>query len=422
MKPLLSFDKTVMTAQQGERLHTLIELQAPPAPEVQRAPLDVVFVIDRSGSMGGRPIEAVREAVIGVMRQLGPEDRAGVVAFDTNASMILPIGKHTSATVRHKVGRIHSGSSTNLSAGWLLANEMLRKDQRPAAMRRIVLLTDGHVNQGIVSEDELATMVSAGRQSSITTSFIGFSDGYQEDLLGALANAGGGNDYWCEGADPAARVFQRELEGLATVVAQNVAITITPTDAVAVMGVLNDFHVTELEHGGLRVDLGDAFGDELRSLVVAFHLRPQSQLGEVEVAEIMLSWIAMGETLESHEVKIPITITAGNDGIVDNGADPRVAAEVTLLEAAKSRRESRRLADEGQFEQSIAVAKLVVDQLQQMPDQAEQLNQAIAELQAMKNRAWDATLSKQAYSASRQMSRKRASQFRDFRDDRDFLS
>ena len=416
MKPALSFDKTVITTQQGERLHTLVELQAPSAPDIERAPLDVVFVIDRSGSMHGNPIEAVRDAVISVMRQLGPEDRAGVVAFDTNASMILPIGKHTTTMVKHKVGRIEPGSSTNLSAGWLLANEMLRKNERKEAIKRIILLTDGHVNQGLVNEDDLSSMVGSGRQESITTSFIGFSDGYQEDLLGALANAGGGNDYWCEGADPAARVFQRELDGLASVVAQNVAVTVTPTDAVAVIGILNDFHVTELDNGGLRVDLGDAFGDELRSLVVAFHLRPQTQFGQVEVATIAITWIAMGETLESHEVTIPITITAGDDGVVDNGADPRVAAEVTLLETAKSRRESRRLADEGNFNESIAVAKLVVEKLQQMPDQADQLQQAIDELQAMKNRAWDSTMSKQAYSASREMSRKRMSQFRDDRD------
>ena len=213
MKPLLSFDKTVMTAQQGDRLHTLIELQAPPAPNVQRAPLDVVFVIDRSGSMSGRPIEAVREAVIGVMRQLGPEDRAGVVAFDTNASMILPIGKHTSATVQHKVGQIHSGSSTNLSAGWLMANEMLRKDQRAAAMRRIILLTDGHVNQGIVSEDELATMVSAGRQSSITPHSLGLLTATRK-ICSALLRMRVAVTIIGAKAQIRQRVFQRELEGL----------------------------------------------------------------------------------------------------------------------------------------------------------------------------------------------------------------
>ena len=331
MKPELSFDKTVTTVKQGDHVHTLVELTAPPAPEMERPPIDVVFVIDRSGSMSGEPIVAVREAVAGVLRQMGPNDQAGVVAFDTDASMVLPLGRHDSDKSQQRVLRMQTGSSTNMSGGWLMGHEMLRGDQSADRIRRIVVLTDGFVNQGIVSEDELATMVSIGRQSGITTSFIGFSANYQEELLGVLANAGGGNDYWCESADPATRVFQREFDGLASVVAQNVAVIIEPTEAVAVVGILNDFRVTELDNGALRVDLGDAFGDETRSVVVGFHLRPHSTAGTVEVATLRLSWVATAEGFAAHNVSIPITVTAGEAGMIDNGADPRVQAEVTLL-------------------------------------------------------------------------------------------
>jgi len=413
MKPELSFDKTVTTVKQGDHVHTLVELTAPPAPEMERPPIDVVFVIDRSGSMNGEPIVAVREAVAGVLRQMGPNDRAGVVAFDTDASMVLPLGRHDSGKSQQRVLQMQTGASTNMSAGWLMGHEMLRGDQSSDRIRRIVVLTDGFVNQGIVGEDELATMVSIGQQSGITTSFIGFSTNYQEELLGVLANAGGGNDYWCESADPAARVFQREFDGLASVVAQNVAVIIEPTDAVAVVGVLNDFRVTELDNGAIRVDLGDAFGDETRSVVVGFHLRPHSAAGAVEVATLRLSWIATVEGFEAHNLSIPITVTAAEAGTIDNGADPRVQAEVTLLAAAKDRCESRRLANDGDFTESIKRAQSAVDKLEQLPGQDAVLGQARQELNAMLNHSWDDQMSKQSYTASREMSRKRLSQFRD---------
>jgi len=413
MKPEVSFDKTVTTVKQGDHVHTLVELTAPPAPEMQRPPIDVVFVIDRSGSMTGEPIVAVREAVAGVLRQMGPNDRAGVVAFDTNASMVLPLGRHDNDKSQQRVLQMNTGASTNMSAGWLMGHEMLRDDCSDDRIRRIVVLTDGYVNQGIVGQDELATMVSIGRQSGITTSLIGFSTDYQEELLGVLANAGGGNDYWCESADPAARVFQREFDGLANVVAQNIAIIVEPTDAVAVVGILNDFRVTELDNGALRVDMGDAFGGETRSIVVGFHLRPHGSAGTVDVATVKISWVATTEGFAAHTTTIPITVTAAEAGMVDNGADPRVRAEVTLLEAAKDRRESRRLANEGDFTESIKHAQSAVNKLEGLPGQDNALDQARQELNAMLDRSWNEQMSKQAFTASREMSRKRLSQFRD---------
>ena len=413
MKPEVSFDKTVTTVKQGDLVHTMVEITAPPSPEMERSPIDVVFVIDRSGSMSGEPIVAVREAVAGVLRQMGPNDRAGVVAFDTDASMVLPLGRHDNKKSQQRVLQMSTGASTNMSAGWLMGHEMLRSDCGDDRIRRIVVLTDGYVNQGITGEDELATMVSIGRNSGITTSLIGFSTDYQEELLGTLANAGGGNDYWCESADPAARVFQREFEGLAAVVAQNIAITIEPTDVVAVAGILNDFRVTELDNGALRVDLGDAFGGETRSVVIGFHLRPHSAVGVVDVASLRMSWISTTEGFAAHNVTVPINVTAAEAGMVDSGADPRVQAEVTLLEAAKDRRESRRLANEGDFTESIKHAQKAVVKLQALPGHESALEQARQELNAMLDRSWDEQMSKQSFTSSREMSRKRLSQFRD---------
>ena len=413
MKPEVSFDKTVTTVKQGDLVHTMVEIAAPPSPEMERSPIDVVFVIDRSGSMSGEPIVAVREAVAGVLRQMGPNDRAGVVAFDTDASMVLPLGRHDNKKSQQRVLQMSTGASTNMSAGWLMGHEMLRSDCGDDRIRRIVVLTDGYVNQGITGEDELATMVSIGRNSGITTSLIGFSTDYQEELLGTLANAGGGNDYWCESADPAARVFQREFDGLAAVVAQNIAITIEPTDVVAVAGILNDFRVTELDNGALRVDLGDAFGGETRSVVIGFHLRPHSAVGVVDVASLRMSWISTTEGFAAHNVTVPINVTAAEAGMVDSGADPRVQAEVTLLEAAKDRRESRRLANEGDFTESIKHAQKAVDKLQALPEHESALEQARQELNAMLDRSWDEQMSKQSFTSSREMSRKRLSQFRD---------
>ena len=62
MKPEVSFDKTVTTVKQGDLVHTMVKYCASITGD-GALPIDVVFVIDRSGSMSGEPIVAVREAV-----------------------------------------------------------------------------------------------------------------------------------------------------------------------------------------------------------------------------------------------------------------------------------------------------------------------------------------------------------------------
>ncbi|MGA1570245.1 MAG: vWA domain-containing protein, partial [Ilumatobacteraceae bacterium] len=311
MQPRLSFDRTVITTNTDEQVHTLVEFTAPAAQPIDRPAIDVVFVIDRSGSMSGAPLAAVKQAVHDVIRHLGNNDRCAVVTFGSDSETVIGLDRHTDQAALQAVRNIECDGMTNLSSGWLRAVDILNGDPRPDTLRRIVVLTDGHVNRGITEHDDLGDMVTRGRGNSITTSLIGFADGYDEELVGALANAGGGNDYWCEGADAAGAVFDTEFDGLGRVVAQNVTIEVRPTPAVAVAGVMNDFAVTPLSDPAFRVDLGDAYGDETRSVLLAFNTRPQPAGGTVEVAQLTLSWVDVTSDFAAHTVTVPITVTAG---------------------------------------------------------------------------------------------------------------
>ena len=62
MKPTVKFDRTLVTVLIDEVVHVMLELAAPPAVPVERAPLDVVVVLDRSGSMSGAPLASVTAA------------------------------------------------------------------------------------------------------------------------------------------------------------------------------------------------------------------------------------------------------------------------------------------------------------------------------------------------------------------------
>lgn len=163
VRSTIKLNRTLVAINVDGTVHLMLELAAPAAVAAERAPIDVVVVLDRSGSMGGDPMHVVREATCNLLRLLGPDDRLGVVAFDDEVQLVLPLSSHDIDAACSKVRQIEAGGSTNLSGGWLKGFEILSAHARPEAVSRIIVLTDGHANEGITDPVQLCTMARAAR-------------------------------------------------------------------------------------------------------------------------------------------------------------------------------------------------------------------------------------------------------------------
>ena len=84
-------DRRLIRAEARSRRFIRIELAAPEAPpRKDRIPVNLAFVLDRSGSMAGDKIEKAREAAVQGIRALWPEDRFAVVAYDQQVDVVVP--------------------------------------------------------------------------------------------------------------------------------------------------------------------------------------------------------------------------------------------------------------------------------------------------------------------------------------------
>lgn len=409
MQPNIRFDHTVVALEVEGTVHVMVELTAPDAPVSQRLPIDVMVVIDRSGSMSGEPLESVIEATCGLLRIAGPDDRIGVVSFDSEVRVELPLDHHDADRAARVLRQIRSGGSTNLSGGWLKALEVLNDQARPGALTRIVLLTDGQANHGITDEDRLATMAGGAAGKGVSTSCIGFGADYSEGLLAAMANAGRGNDYWCAGPDQAAAVFTNEFEGLATVVAQNVSVELRPGADVVELLVLNEFPITPVA-GGMQVALGDAYGGERRRVVAMLRLAPQSSAGPIAAGEAVIRWVAVGDDTSLHAVTIPLVVNAGDN---PDTADAEVVEQVLVLRAAREQAEAHREIERGNH---AAAARLLGDaaaklQRSALPEHDRRVRELRDEVDRLAVGDWDNGSSKRLFSSSRSTSRGRKSRF-----------
>ncbi|MCH6567004.1 MAG: VWA domain-containing protein, partial [Nitrospinae bacterium] len=81
---------------------------------------------------------------------------------------------------------------TNLSAGLLEAFAQLERSAPDDEMMRVIVLTDGKANRGITDTDELRRLVGSARSRGITVSTMGCGAEFDEDVLVAMAEAGGG--------------------------------------------------------------------------------------------------------------------------------------------------------------------------------------------------------------------------------------
>jgi len=316
-------------------VRALLRIEAEPRPSAARAPLDLAIVLDRSGSMHGPKLAAARAAAAQLVRRCAPEDVLSVVAYDGVVMTVAPPATGAAqADLPRRIEAIQSGGSTNLSGGWLRGRELVERARTDGAVCRIVLLTDGLANAGITDPQQLVGLCATARERGITTTTIGFGEDYDERLLRAMADAGGGHTYYIEKVDQAIGIFEEEIEGLLGLVAQNASVLVTPAPAARLAAVYHSYP-REAAGDGLRLELGDVYAREPRALLAEFVVAVGSAAAPVDVATFVVTADAITDAgdVVHREIRLPITFAPAEGPRVE----PEVRKELLLLRAAQAR-------------------------------------------------------------------------------------
>lgn len=162
-------------------------------------PKDIVFVIDRSGSMEGEKMVQAQDALRFILGQLNTDDRFSIVGFDDRldifARTLQPVAPETIRGARQFVDRLTARESTDLDAALETGLQIL-KDSRPreGTVRLLIFLTDGLPTAGVTDATDIAQR-AAKNNRRVEARLHVFGVGYDVNthLLDQLAAENGGS-------------------------------------------------------------------------------------------------------------------------------------------------------------------------------------------------------------------------------------
>lgn len=198
-------------------------------PGIGASPVNLCLVLDRSGSMAGAKLRAMKEAAKQVVDRLSQEDILAVIIFDdaSPADMVIPGGPVIDReAIKRQIDSIEERGGTHMSTGMRLGLEELRHNDRPERVSTMLLLTDGQTWEDAADCRLLAEQCGAsGIPIHVLGLGIGEESNWDPKLLEDLARLSGGEWMPVEAPEQVGAAFENTLFALKGAVATHARLT-----------------------------------------------------------------------------------------------------------------------------------------------------------------------------------------------------
>ncbi|XP_065845374.1 uncharacterized protein [Oscarella lobularis] len=389
----------------------MVSLKAPAYEPTERSAIDLVAVVDKSGSMSGEKMKLVKETMHFVVDQLKETDRLGIVSYDTMVYTDLGL------TVMNAAGRkkahasvkaLRDGSSTNLCGGLergLVLIEQLGVNKKDVSA--VLMMTDGGANRGFTLPDDiLRRMTPAGRRvgerpgSSFLPSFLrhsrpaqppsqqqqvpeavtetkkseddrykvaavvntfGFGSDHNATLLEAISERGAGVYYYIDQNEKIPESFADCLGGLLSTVGQNVSLNFASVDG-ATLTKVHHRRADALTDAGTHcvVNLGDIQSEEGKDIVVEMKL-PRLAEPRDDPTVVLTAELGYFNAITNVMETTTTTLRVRRPGVVSEECkrpNRQIDQQRNRVIAAAAMKLATTLADQNQLEE----ARKVIDQ------------------------------------------------------------
>lgn len=336
-------------------------------PEIEaRPPLNLVFLIDTSGSMNQpNKLPLLKQSLRLMLSQLRASDQVAIVTYAGSAGQVLePTAASERDTILGALDNLAAGGGTNGQAGLQQAYALAKSMQDEGEISRVLLATDGDFNVGLSDPDALKDYIADKRESGTFLSVLGFGRGNLDDAtMQALAQNGNGQASYIDSLPEAQKVLVDQLTGALFPIASDVKVQVEFNPATVSEYRLIGYETRALKREDFnndKVDAGDiGAGHQVTAL---YEITPVGARGSVdplrygeaveggsstELGYLKLRYKTPGEG-ESQLVEQPIA--------TDLQADKELEFASAIAGFAELLRSSERLGD-WSYEDALALAQ-----------------------------------------------------------------
>ncbi len=333
-----------------------VTLQAPDQKHLARPDVDLAVVFDRSGSMEGEKLSQAKLAARQLISGLANGDRFSLTVYGTDVEVLFPstiVTEQSKDAALMVISQIYTDGGTNMSGGLAAGRaQLLGLAASVNRIQRIVLISDGQANEGIVGRDELAQLAAQSAQQGVSITTVGIGLDFDEQTMTRIAVSGRGNYYFAESATMLAELFATELSRLGATVATRVQLQIAPMAGVEVKEVLGYDLIREGD--AFLVNVADMHAGETRKVIVALQVQASGS-GSMKLANLQTSFFEPGSAevvqLSRH---LAAEITA-DEGLVYQNRDKLANRLIDRARTAQAIEQATDLYEQGRWQEANEV-------------------------------------------------------------------
>jgi Ca-activated chloride channel family protein len=298
-------------ADQASDLLVRLQLSADTIPDAPRPAINLMLVVDTSGSMEGDAIVDAREAAAALVDQLEPGDRFGLVVFHSKAEVLVPsthVDEDSLPDIRERVKRMQARGTTDLAGGLSNALQQIGGAMSADGINRVVLLSDGVPNDPA----PIQSLAQNARNMGVSITALGLGLEYDETLLSQVAQTSGGSFHFVESSTEVAAVFRDEVLRLERIAAANTSLTLRPGPGVSVVEIIgHPFSVAG--DRSTMIHPGDIAEGESRDVFVRLQVSAHVDRAPVELLDAVFGFDDTVNGSGRHERDLYVSARATSD-------------------------------------------------------------------------------------------------------------
>lgn len=230
----------------------------------RREPLNMVAVVDKSGSMSGQPLDLVRRSLRQIVGQMREGDQVSIVLYGDESHLYLPptdIGRNRDKALA-AIDAIASAGTTNMEAGLKVGYDTAFASA-PAfrGNTRLMLFTDEQPNVGRTDAESFMGMAETASRRKVGLTTIGVGIQFDGALATKVSSVRGGNLYFISNEAEVASVFEKQLDTMVSELAHDVTLVLSPMHGYRISGVYGvpDGLMAEGQDGAVSITVPTAF-------------------------------------------------------------------------------------------------------------------------------------------------------------------